>query len=193
MKVGLTILADDSESILKALDYLRNTQVMVGIPDDNAGRTDGPASNAVIGYVLENGDPDRNLPPRPFLQPGVDRLSDDIKTSLSKAGEAALAGDKAGVRTILSKIGLRAVNSVRAVIDEQQFAPLAPSTLAARFEKLSGKVQNELLNKQITKEERAAGIGIVQRIQGAITILVDTGSMRNAITYVLRYKGADVG
>jgi hypothetical protein len=193
MKIGLTIIADNSADILGALDYLRNTQVMVGIPGEGAGRQDGPASNAVIGYVLENGEPSHNLPPRPFLVPGVDRLKDQITASLGKAGEAALAGDKGGVRSILTRLGLRAVNSVREVINEQNFAPLAPSTLAARFAKLSDKTQRSLLHDQITPAERAAGIGIVQRIQGAITILVDTGSMRNAITFVLRYKGKDIG
>ena len=105
-KSGLQTVIDNRAKMKEALDFLRNTTLMVGIPEANGPRRDGPASNAVIGYVQEYGDAARNLPARPFLIPGVHRMDSQIQSSLKAAGKAALEGDKAEVKAIMTRLGL---------------------------------------------------------------------------------------
>jgi hypothetical protein len=184
-------LIDNRAKMNDALEMLRQTRLMVGIPAENAGRKDGPASNAVIGYVMENGDADKNIPPRPFLNPGVESQRGEITSSLKAAGQAALQGDQNAIKRIYGRLGLLLVTAVRTKIDDQGFTPLAPRTVKQRLEKL-GKTAMKQLNADlrsgaVTMESIASGV------TGYIKILLDTGSMRNAITYVIRRKGRDIG
>lgn len=191
MKYGLTTISDNTQDLRDALAYLQDTRVMVGIPEDKAERKDGKASNAVIGYVLENGEPGHNLPARPFLVPGVASISDEIVASFAKAGQAALAGDKGAVRDIYTKMGLRAATAVKRFIDQQDFAPLAEATVKARLAKLPGKAKDDLAFDLAAGRTTMAAIA-----SGATTflkILIDTGALRNSITFVLRYKDQDIG
>lgn len=189
VKSGLTTLADNSADILDALDYLRNTKLMVGIPATNAPRQGEAASNAVIGYVMENGNPEKNIPARPFLIPGIGNIKDIIQQYMKAAGQAALSGERNQVKVLFNRLGLLAVSAVRKVIDNQGFAPLAESTLKARIAKLGVRARKDLA--------AALASGSTQMAQVAagatdyLKILIDTGAMRNAITYVLRKNGQD--
>jgi hypothetical protein len=190
-KPGLQTVIDNTDKLKRSLDILRSTKLMVGIPDENAGRSSGPASNAVIGYVLEHGDASRNLPPRPFLHPGVNKQQDIINDQLKQAGKAALEGNESRIITIFNRLGLVLVNSVRGVIDAQGFIPLAPSTVEQRLAKLGIKAKKQL------KKDRLSGAVMDAQIAAGSTnylkILIDTGALRNSITYVLRRFGRDIG
>lgn len=156
-------LVDD---VLKSIQELAKRQVLVGIPSNAAGRNDGPMNSAAIGYILETGAPERNLPARPFLVPTIWR----IRADLGKRAKAALyrvtsgkPGAKRAVEHGLGGIGLLAANEVKRVINAGDFAPLAPSTLYARKHRKSAPRNSE-------------------------KPLVDTGQLRNAVTYVIRRK-----
>jgi hypothetical protein len=189
-KSGIQKVIDNRPEMDAAIDFLRNTKLMVGIPQDKDLRDDGPAGNAVIAYMQENGDASRNLPPRPFLHPGIARMNNAIQSSMAAAGKAALEGNQAEVKAIMGRLGLRCVTSVRQVIDDQQFSPLAPSTVLARLAKLGQKARVDmafdLAAGRVTMAQIAAGAS------SYIKILRDTSSMFNAITYVLRSKGRDL-
>ena len=190
-KSGLQTVIDNQDKLKQALDVLRTTKLMVGIPEENAGRKDGPASNAVIGYVMENGDASHNIPPRPFLHPGVEKEKALIEEQLKEAGKAALEGNAQRVLTIFRRLGFDLVKSVKGVITAQDFIPLAPSTVEQRLAKLGRKATKELkadrLSGAVTDEQIAAGQ------TDYIKILQDTNSMFNAITWVLRRFGRDIG
>jgi hypothetical protein len=184
-------VVDNRAKMNDALETLRQTRLMVGIPLEKAGRDDGPASNAVIGYVMENGDADKNIPPRPFLKPGVDGQQADITASLKAAGQAALEGDQNAILGIYGRLGLRLVTAVRDIIDKGGFAPLAPRTVEQRLAKLgpaaSKQLSADLKSGDVTMQSIASGTS------GYLKILEDTHSMLNAITYVIRRKGRDIG
>lgn len=56
MKSGLAIRADNAESVLESLRQLSGMDVLVGIPEDKAGREDGsPINNAELGYLHSTG------------------------------------------------------------------------------------------------------------------------------------------
>lgn len=55
-KSGLTVRADNAVSVLESLRQLSGMDVLVGIPEDKAGREDGsPINNAELGYLHSTG------------------------------------------------------------------------------------------------------------------------------------------
>lgn len=126
------------DKISGAVDRLTRRVVMVGIPSDSAARkpedgsTKTPPSNAMLGYVHEYGLPEKNIPARPFLVPGVESVKDRIIAIMKKGAEAAITGDAQAVDIALTKVGLIAVEAVQNKVDTGPFAPLSPRTIARR-------------------------------------------------------------
>jgi hypothetical protein len=123
MKSGLTIREDNYADVLDALNKLSGTDVLVGIP---AGppREDSPLSNAEIGYLQSTGatveiDGETvTLPPRPFLDMGIEDSRDKTTARLKLAAQAALEG-KAGVaEQHLEAAGQIARDAAKAVIGD---------------------------------------------------------------------------
>ena len=108
MKSGLTIREDNYSVVLDALKQLSGTDVLVGIP---AGppRDDAPLSNAELGYLQSTGatveiDGETvTLPPRPFLDMGIEDSRDKTTERLKLAAQSALEG-KADDMVITSHI-----------------------------------------------------------------------------------------
>ncbi len=161
---GVYKMKDNLPSVLEGIRKLANTRVMVGIPGDNTLRQPGegggssPINNATLAYIHENGAPEAHIPPRPFLKPAVEAMAPQIEKRLRAAAEAALKGNVEGVDKQLNALGLEAQAEVRKKINEGIPPPLAESTLRKR---------------------RAHG-------RAGEKPLVDTGQLRNAITYVIR-------
>lgn len=159
--MSVTVTKDRTAEVLAAIRDLTKTRVMVGIPA-SSGRSGGDGiDNATIGYIAEVGAPERNIPARPHLVPGVESIRPQAIARLKAAGQAALAGDQAAVEKAFHVVGILAQNAVRAEITDGTFAPLAPRTLAAR---------------------RARG-------RQGDKPLIDTGQLRRAYTYTIVRKG----
>ena len=162
----VTMTKDGMAAFERAVRDLVKNQVLVGIPAEDAARTPepgepSPIDNATIGYINEFGAPERNIPARPHLLPGIEKVQSAISNQLRKAGEAALSGADGGVDRGLNAAGLIAQNSVRATVTEGGFTPLSERTLKAR--KARGRTGDKPL--------------------------IDTGQYRRALTYVIRRKG----
>jgi hypothetical protein len=158
-KSGLIVVKDNYKAMAEGLRLLSDLRVMVGVPEDKSQRRDGDAiSNAALLYVHENGAPEVGIPARPTLKPGVRDARVEIERRLKLAGQAALEGRPSSVRNQFAAAGQAGASAVKAKINSNVGPPLAPSTLAAR--KRRG----------------------VKRTN----TLVDTGQMRNAVTYVVR-------
>ena len=157
------------DTIERVLAMLRKSKVLVGIPAE-AGRDDGGPSNAVIGYLMEYGAPENNIPARPFLIPGVEGVEDKITKELVRGAQQATAvalhpsggfeRASAEAEKALQRIGLTAQNAVRSRITEGPFAPLSPVTI---------------------KRRRAKG-------RTGDKPLVDTGQLRRSVTYVVKVR-----
>ena len=163
-------------------------RLLVGIPDTTAerkpepGETGTPPSNAVIAYTMEFGDPDRNIPARPFLDPGIDAVRDKIADALKTAGSEVLTGNAGAVERGFAKAGLVAVSSVQAKITDGPFAPLSQRTIEARARRgRKGARQFLKLQAQGTPDD-------ILQSAGLVAPLVDTGQLRRAITFVIRDK-----
>lgn len=181
MKSGLTVRWDSTPSLFAALKNLGKRDVLVGIPAEKAARDAVPFGNAAIGYLNEKGSPAQNIPARPHLQPGVKSAQRQIVPALKAAALAELAGDHPEVDVALHTAGMLAVNGVKGYMQKAGFTPLANSTVAARARRGRKGAQREL-------KRRAAG---EEPDNANARPLIDTGSYRNAITYVVREKNAN--
>lgn len=161
--MAVTVVKNRVEELLRASNALTKLKCYVGIPGDAPARQpedegDTPPSNALIGYVQEFGEPDLNIPARPFLHPGIEAAMPQIEPRLRAMGRAALEGDLAAIQQGYTAVGLIAQNAVRAQITDGDFAPLAEATLEARR----------------------------RRGRTGTKPLIDTAQLRNSVTFVVK-------
>lgn len=155
-------VVDHVPEILDAMATLAQNDVLVGVPEEKTERkNDSEISNAALAYIQDKGSPTQNIPPRPFLEPGIQDAKEPIAEGMRKAAEAALDGNKGAVVANLNRVGLVASTAVKLKINNGPFVPLKPATLAAR---------------------RRHGFA------GTKPLIV-SGALRNSITYVLRRRG----
>jgi hypothetical protein len=179
---------DGMADLQKAVAALTKTVVLIGVPDANAEREpeEGEtqtASNATIGYIMETGDPSKNIPARPFLVPGIESVEKELTADLKKGGEAALSGKLDAVKRSQMSAGLRAQNAVQKKITDGPFAPLSEATIKARARRGRKGAQQYLKLK---------GEGVPEDVLQSASLvkpLIDTGQLRRAITFVIRDKG----
>ncbi|WP_316502947.1 hypothetical protein [Klebsiella grimontii] len=140
MKSGLTVREDNYAGVLDALKQLSGTDVLVGIPADKAQRDDGgPLNNAEIGYLQSTGatveiDGETvTLPPRPFLDMGIEDSKPRTTAHLKAAAVAALEGKPDIAMLELESAGQIARDAAKAVIgDGDRLTPLSEKTLQRR-------------------------------------------------------------
>lgn len=160
LKNGANLVKNNFPKLQMALRALERREVLVGIPAETNTVRGEEMNNATIGYIMENGAPEMNIPARPHLIPGVEAVKDNVVTQFRMIAKRQLKGDKEAAEQGLNRVGLIAQNSVRKMINSGISPALAPSTLAARR----------------------------RRGRTGIKPLVDTAQYRNAVTYVLRSK-----
>ncbi|HCU2494579.1 TPA: hypothetical protein OUK23_002422 [Klebsiella pneumoniae] len=138
MKSGLTVRSDNYADVLGALNKLSGTDVLVGIP---AGppREDSPLSNAELGYLQSTGatveiDGETvTLPPRPFLDMGIEDSRDKTTERLKQAAQAALEGKTDVAEQHLEAAGQIAMDASKAVIEAgDRLTPLSEKTIKKR-------------------------------------------------------------
>lgn len=159
MKSGARMVRDNFPAIMAQIAQLHAGTVLVGIPADETERGQGdPITNAALGYIHEHGAPAANIPARPWLIPGVKNAQDKIAQRLGAAMRAALLQNAATRDRQLHAAGMIAANAAKAMINSNIAPALSDATLAARRA------------RGVTRENT----------------LVDTGQLRNAVTYVVR-------
>ncbi|WP_158810462.1 hypothetical protein [Beijerinckia sp. L45] len=193
---SLRITVDLSKDLEKATKDLVRRELLIGIPGDGPARPPEPGektppSNALLGYVAENGDEELKIPARPFLLPGVEDARDAITKGLTRAGKAVLDGDPNGLEVGFAMAGAAAVAAVKKKILEGSFAPLADSTLEARArrKRANGKLSQAESSKAARLELANRAAGVDQSTDAKP--LYDTHSLFNSITYVIKDKGAN--
>jgi|Laugrefa1bdmlbdn_1035148.scaffolds.fasta_scaffold01471_8 hypothetical protein len=156
--MSVTVTKDDLKNLLRNIQAMGRKSVLIGIPESKNNRKENEASNAMIGFLNENGSPARNIPARPFLVPGVKKASDKASEALKSYASDALNNPKA-IDQGLNAAGLIAQASVKnQIVSQDGFAPLSPATLAQRA-------------RMGAKGTKA---------------LIRTGQLLNSITYVVR-------
>jgi len=162
-KSGVTVVVDQVSKVLAGVGHLASTRVLVGVPAEKTGRTDGEAiNNASLAYIHDKGAPEANIPARPFMEPGVLSAKAGIEDGLKKAGEFAFDARPEAVERQFQRVGRIARDAIKMKITDGPFAPLAPATIAARKSKRKSRSNTD------------------------IRPLIDTGELRNAINFVIR-------
>ena len=147
---------DRAVNIVKGANFVRKTEIVIGIPKDKNGAHEGGMTNAELLYIHCNGSPAHNIPPRNVLKAGLSSSDAQQKFDemLKHAVRQAIIGNLEAAKMEYEKIGMLGQNLVRA-----QFGvippPLKPATIARK---------------------------------GSSATLIDTGALRQAITYAVRNR-----
>lgn len=160
MTSKLTVKNGPLDPFARAVLRELRKRVAIGIPGDSmhaAEKGEAPISNAVLGYLFEHGQPEKNLPARAHLVPGVESIREQAAERLLKAAKAAFMGDLDAPEKALHAIGLMGVAAVQQQITDGAFAPLAERTVKAR----------------------------IRRGRTGIKPLIDTGAYRRSFTYTV--------
>lgn len=157
-----------TDELNDALKRLAKAQILVGIAKGSKGdrRNDGAPPNSDLGYIHEHGSPAANIPPRPFLVPGVKGARDQIVKGLRAAMKAALKGDEKACDGLMERTGMQTVSAVKSYMQTADFAPLKPATI------LNRNRSRQTIGKRENEEAGAS-----------IRPLINTGALRNAIDY----------
>jgi hypothetical protein len=160
---GVQITKDDLPKLRAAIETLTGSRVMVGVPAEAALRQPEPGepstvNNAMLAYIQENGLSEMGIPARPFLKPTVESLRSQIAERFKTLALNALRGSPDAAQKGLHALGLFVSTAVKLKINTGPCQPLAERTLAAR------RARGRLGTKP----------------------LIDTGQLRNAITYVVK-------
>lgn len=177
---GVKVTKDNMKALAAAVEELTHYRVMVGVPDTKAGRKDGAISNAALAYIHENGAPEAGIPARPFLKPTVRAEQKTIQASLRDAGTTALSGKSP--LPAFNRLGLKVSSAVKTRITSNIPPPLALSTVEGRIRRRKSKKWRATKTAAVSSNVaagQAPGAGL-------FTALVDTGQLRNSVTYVVR-------
>lgn len=177
----------DLKKVIDALLKLAEDELLVGVSADTAGRGRGEDINnaelayihtngvraagmkaetdkaveegtpyplALQAYIKEHGSPAYRVPPRPFLEPGIEKHLDLVESGMKAALQDVLDGGDG--RAQRERLGATMAAKVQAYFQEDNgWPPNAPSTIKKK---------------------------------GSAQPLVDTGVLRQSITYIIRAK-----
>lgn len=189
------VTRDNVSDLVDALKSLTKLEVLVGFPDENADRwsdtgktvrgnavlggADADITNASLAYIHDNGAPEQNIPARRFMVPGIESAQDVIVQQLISTVHAVLRDPKTIVEQRLHRVGITASVAIKRKINEGIAPPLSDMTLRRRAAKGRKGAATELAARALGQP---AGTGNAKP-------LIDTGQMRNAVSYVIRPRG----
>ncbi len=182
----ITIRGPGAKDLVQALRKLSEQEVLAGFPAETTerapdeGEEPSDITNAALGYIHENGDPENNIPARPFMGPAIRENSEGIEDRLGAIGRAFVRGngDPATVEQGMHRLGLFVKLAIQKKINDGVPPPLSEATLRRRAARGRKGAQKEL-------DRRAEGL---PPGMGLAKPLVDTAKMRNAVNYVIRSK-----
>lgn len=179
---GLHVTLDNTEELEKAINLLLQSECLVGYPEETTERPDDPVSNplkitnAALAYIHDNGAPEAHIPARPFMEPGMESVKDEVTTTLAKAAQYALAGRPEQVARGFERVGLIAVKGIQSTIRAGVPPPLADATLRMRAAK-----GRKGANKELERRAKGLAPGMFNA-----TPLMDTNEMLKSTSYVVR-------
>ena len=157
-------------ALKEAIAFLKSNRVLVGIPQA-ASSTRGEVTNAELAFIHTNGSPINRIPPRPFLEPGIEEAKDDIAGCMKSAIEAAVEGNTAAAMDELHKAGMYGENAAKSYIGAGHHEPNADITIHG------GWMRNRVSGKPVFVKGKHSDVP-----------LIDTGSLRSSITHVIEGK-----
>lgn len=159
---------DAEQKIKDALQFLKDTPVYVGVPENKTVRRkeDGEKvaiTNAELMFIHTNGSPRNNIPARPVIEPAIEDDKERISKMFKDAGQTMMNQGKDAAMKKLKLIGMRAQNVCRAwfVNPKNNWPPNSPVVEARKRKKGATNPKP----------------------------LIDTGELRRSIIYFVETKG----
>lgn len=172
------------EELVRNLERAVRTEVLVGIPRATAMREGDTISNAEIAYINEHGDPARRIPPRPFMEPGLARCRDKVRETMAQGVQQLGTGGT--LRPAAERVGLICQASIRDVFTDNDWKPLSPRTIMARAQRTVAKHKG-FADKTARAQQSELQRELARRADDRP--LIDTGALRQSITYVVTEGG----
>lgn len=157
-KVQFKQAADLIKNLMEGWEFVRSTDIVVGITEESNGTRKDGESNAEILYKNETGEPSKNIPPRPVLKPATaqPKVKKQVGEMIRNGAVAAFKGDVKTAEQYYEKAGMLGRDACRDyILEGSNLAPNSPVTIARK---------------------------------GSSLPLVDTGQMLGAISYAVRKK-----
>lgn len=172
------------EDLARNLERAVRTEVLVGIPRATAMRPGDEISNAELAYINEHGDPSRRIPPRPFMEPGLARCRDEVSTVMAEGVQQLGTGGT--LRPAAERVGIICQRSIRGVFVDNDWKPLSPRTIMARAQRTVSK-RKGFGEKSDRQQQNMLAKELARRANDRP--LIDTGALRQSITYVVTEGG----
>lgn len=178
-KVSMKERIDNTSVVINSFKNINSMDVLVGIPEETTNRDDGDVNNATLLLIHTNGSPLQNIPPRPLLEPALEANGNKerVEEDLKRVVDLILEGKKDQAIRAMHITGMDGVNIIKSWFTDSRnnWPPDSIATVRAKFKKKykSEKTRSKKMNEYL------------QGFAGLNQVLVDTGELRNAITYVL--------
>jgi len=120
--------------LVKDLNRITHSEVLVGIPAEKTMRKKDPINNASLMFVLSKGSPARKIPPTPILEPAIERNRELIAPHLAASAKAVTEGRPDEAERELERAGFVASNAAKKFFTDPAngWPPNAPSTIARK-------------------------------------------------------------
>ena len=184
---NIKVTKDNVTAMVAGVKDLTTMRVLVGVPATAASRQARKGehiNNAALAYIHNYGSPARNIPARPFMEPGIRNAREAISKHMRAAATYAMKGQREHVLQEFYAVGLAAQSAIRMKITTGPFAPLKPGTIRNRLREHPGR-----------KGEKAALAALAALSAGkpypvgSVMPLMDTGQLRASISFIVRQKG----
>jgi hypothetical protein len=178
--------------ILKEYDSLKKMILKVGIPE-GSGEQDGVSIAQYASWnelgVMRKDKSGWYIPPRPFIRTTLDTKREKIAQAIDKNIGIVKEGN-ADAKTALARVGEAVAGLIKQTIREGPWEKNSDVTIngtqavvvgkETKVSKKSGKTYTKTIKKQFIKGKKSN------------KPLIDTGTMRNSIQYVIESNGAEI-
>jgi hypothetical protein len=180
------------KDILKEIDKFKDMRVKVGLPDD--GEEHEGVRIAQYAYwnevgVMDKDNSDWYIPPRPFIRTTVDTKLDKIQQAIDSHYGLIVKG-KTEAKAAASAVGDAVVSLIKETIRNGPWKENSPITIhgsdavvvgkETKVSKKTGKSYTKTIKKKFIKGKKST------------KPLIDTGTMKNSIQYVVEQNGVEV-
>jgi hypothetical protein len=203
VRSGFEVRRDRLKEVLKAIDSLALDSVLVGVPESKDAREPEEGekthiNNAQLAQIHEYGAPAANIPPRPFLEPGIMHAHAQVAEDLREGAAKTLDTENPReARKALNKAGMHAAAQVQREFTDNDWPPLSDNTIGGfqKKKKDGAFTLDAFKGRKKTKKMLEAYVmasifdGNLDAIRGDYKPLIDTGALRRSISYEIRKKG----
>jgi hypothetical protein len=134
-RITLVTQVDNMPTVQAWVKSIKKVKLYVGIIDDADSRSGSRIGNIALAAILENGAPSMNVPPRPFMKPGMDPMKSQARDAMKQAADMLYKKNNEEAREILGTLGRRSVMSIREVMESGVPPPLDQKSAERKFRK----------------------------------------------------------